>query len=206
MNEIQDGGVNQQLVRRFNITDVAAPAASMAPEVFPVTIVTPPSPEDAFLRQEILAAAGAFQAAVAGEYTHFKLLNVGLGSGNLVIVDRVILWSDLGAGVYIGATTGTATLANVHPSGCRDTRIAPTTTGRQTHAVLSSETNVGLPFATAGKRMLYVLTLANTPYTVPLDIVLVPGASLDLGLVTANQGLAVSLYWRERRAQPSELG
>jgi len=210
VNEINDGLVNQQLVRRFNIVDTAAPAGSMAPEVFPVYIVTPPSPEDEFLRGIYLCASSGYQGGVAAQYTHFRLLNVGLGSRNLIIVEEIEYYcTSNGADIVAGLSTGGATYGTIHPSGVRDTRIVPASTTRQTHGVFSSETNISPPLsAVTQKRLFWWTSLTATPSIYrPTSCVLTPGMSFDVGCAApVNVGLTVSIRWRERRAQPSELG
>lgn len=210
MNEINDGGINQQLVRRFNIVDTAAPAGSLAPEVFPVVLVTPPSLEDEFLRGVYLCAASGYQAATAAQYTHFRLLNVGLGSRNIIIVEDFDFYcTSNGADVVAGVTTGGATYGTIHPSGNRDTRLVPASTTRQTHGVFSSECNISPPLAAlTQKRLSWWTSLTATPsINRRADVVLVPGMSFDIACAApVNVGMTVSIRWRERRAQPSELG
>jgi len=206
MNEINDGGVNQQLTRRFNIVDTAAPAGSLAPEVFPVVQVTPPSIEEAYLRGEFLAAGCAPQVAGAAQYSNIRLANLA-GSNILCMVDRIIVNAGSVAAVYAGVSITTTLLSNVRSSGYRDTRIAPFATARGTIAVLSSETNISVPLSAAGSKLLLAqVQQVGVPYWYDTNIVLAPGRSFEIGLTDVNQYLFVTIFWRERRVQPSELG
>jgi hypothetical protein len=192
------------LARRFNIADSPSPAPSLAPEVFPVIIASDPSAEESLIRGIYLSNGGGLQAAGVGAYSHFRLANIA-GSQMLVILENVVYLTAGNADVAWGVEPITTLYANAHATGVRDTRITPSTVGRQCAAVLSSETNITLPCA-GGKRMGLMFCPSSVPQRQEFPMVIAPGTSFNIGTNTANITLYVYLQWRERRAQPSELG
>lgn len=204
MNGINDWGINQFLQRRLNITDAPAPASTLAPEVMPVVQVMPPSQEDAFLRGERLCAAATAVGALAANYSVVTLFNP-VGSGILVLVDDVILNS--------GSTTFSMlcylervqlpTFAT-QGSGVRDSRWGLAT--NRSAAVFAAGQTATAPniawiyFA----RPQVVAGLAPSRYN--LGCVLTPGTMLLLFPEIVNASQNSTIFWRERPAQPSELG
>lgn len=205
MNEIQDSGVNELLVRRFNIVDSPGPASTLAPEVMPVVLIAQPSEEEEYLRGVRIAAARAEVGAVVAQYPGIRLANP-TGSRTLVIVDDVFLCGLAASqSLDLGIVPITTPLnATVTGSGSRDSRIAPSTTPQQTVAAMSVGNGAATAFATVGKEMFRVSSVLSV--LLPIGIVLAPGFSFDMWGLGTGLGFIASIRWRERRAQPSELG
>lgn len=201
MNDIQDFGVAEQLSRRLNIVDTASPAPSLAPEVFAVVQVAPPSAEDEYLRGFLIESTSGFAPPVALQYTHVRLANLP-SSGNLVIVDKVHVYS--GADCQLGIGDVTTQLGNVNDSTIRDGRITPVASiVRQTQAVVSYESNIS-PMTSYAKRV--ALLPSTFPIQLDIAVVLRPGTSFEIATVDVNGSFYFNIFFRERRAQPSELG
>lgn len=203
MNEINDGGINQFLRQRLNIVDQAVPAGSLAPEVFPVIDAKPATLADEWLRQVLLCAGNGYSGPPgAATYNYIRLANLAT-SGMIVEVEDCILNYDTGSAVEIGVDQSTTLEANQATMGVRDTRLTPTIT-RQTFSVLSYGGNAAAPWGATAKRLYYLRLSSNI--TIPLGIILRPGTSVLIVPTVVNTAVYFSLRWRERKAQPSELG
>lgn len=204
-NEINDGGINSLLVRRLNVVDTPAPAGTVAPEVFPTFNVAPPSLEDDYLRGVFLAGGVAHQPGAAGQYANIRLANLP-GSGIITIVDRILVNAGSNGAILAGVSTTTTPFANVRQSGMRDARIRPFSTARGTLSVLSSETNISPPVSAVNSKLLAAWLQATTVLNqVEIGVVLPPGTSWEIGINDVNVYLFITVFFRERRAQPSEL-
>lgn len=198
-NTIQDGGINQLLQRRLN-TD-AAPAIAVAPEVFPVFPVGQYSSELRYLAGERLCGAAAVAVTGVGLLSGVHLRNP-LGSGVLAMVDMWQANTTSGSQLQTFLIPGIADLANVGSSIPLDTRNSLPVATRLTTCVFSTEATAGAP--AAARQMGQWLTNNNTCFW-PETVVLKPGDGWAMYGVAANLGFHLTLRWRERRAQPSEL-
>ncbi len=206
MNEIQDSGISQGIVRRLNIVDVAAPAPSLAPEVFPVYLVAPPSVEDSWLRSELICSGGVETAAVLAEYSATSVLNPAT-SGILAIIDEIVLTVQVGVGFVDGIVPTSAVLGGtLVASGARDGRLTPSTTTTQTQCGLYKGGGGAQSFAASGKALAQYFFPAAGTQIISLGYVIPPGYRYDIWCNTTNQLFIATIRWRERRAQPSELG
>lgn len=208
MNLIQDYGVNEFLARRLNITDSPAPANTLAPEVMPVILGVPPRYEDDFLRGERRAMSeGDCQGGVA-TYGVFRIYNPTF-SRTIVIVERVLAHSYTAgsfiyAGLGVAQSYGTVDMAGAGTTLC-DTRFGATATNAETVAI--AEKGFTTP-AFVGGPILFRLRSQVDMVIPPLDlgVVLAPGYALDFWTAATETGMQINLWFRERPAQPSELG
>lgn len=205
MNGINDFSLNQYLQRRLNIADSPAPASTLAPEIMPVLLAIPPSPEDLYLRGERLCAVTGVKAAVALEYSIATLSNP-TGSNILLMLDRIVYNTGTN-GVYFDhylERTNLPSMGAVNGS-VRDARWPLATGGARRHAAAfgcgSSATaphiNWGLLFQWKW--------IAGQPQTFNPEVVIPPGAMFIVYTNVVNSDLNIALFWRERPAQPSEL-
>jgi len=167
-------------------------------ELFPMIDVENVPAELLILGGTRLAFGGGIVAAVAAEVSKAQLFNP-VDSGHLITVTSAYLAPATGSiaiwGIGIiqfGALIGTQTF--------RDTRsLAPSLPVGS----ISQDTAVASVAATNQARV-----LANSTFKIedPNALaVLAPGSGFEMGLATANVGLAYSFHWRERPAEESEL-
>lgn len=204
MNGINDWGINQFLQRRLNITDSPAPAGTLAPEVMPVLQVAPPSQDDDFLRGVRRCGGATGIAALAANFSIITLFNP-TGSGILVLVDELILNSG-SAGTNIECYIERVQLPTMATQGSavRDSRWGLGAT--RTAAILAGGQTATAPniawiwfgrFAQSG---------IFPPSSYNIGAVLTPGSMLILYPSLVNVAINATIFWRERIAQPSELG
>jgi len=204
VNNINAFGVNQYLTRRLNISDTPVPAGSLAPEVFPVIDAKPPSIDDFYLRGERLCAFSGGVAAVAAQYGVLTLHNPA-NSGLIVTVDEFELSRFSGAWLYrTFVERFTLTALPIVASGVRDSRWG--TGASRTAAIVRMGTTV-TAYNPAWPRLSWPATDVAGYYRSPVDCVISPDHMWVLYTDDPNIDLFVAaLRWRERPAQPSELG
>lgn len=201
INQIQEGGTNEVLARRLNMTR-RDPAPALAPEIMPTFPVTEWSAELDYYGGRRRAAGYVVQAAVAAQYSGARLRNP-VGSRTLIVAELVIPRASP-TGVSIGLLPITADLASMGGSAPTDTRYPTTTAVTQTVGRVSC-TTAGTPsFTTAGRALINL----NSPSDRELALkwVLAPGFALDVWCDVVNIALGVSFLWTERAAQSNELG
>lgn len=207
MNGINDSGINQFLQRRLNVTDSPAPASTLAPEVMPVILAKEPNIEDYYLRGERLCSTWGVATGGVGTYGVWRLHNPA-NSGTLVILEKYnwflaagasSLYSGLGAGGALAPSGSLVALGSV----ALDTRFRASSTNLQTVAIAQSDT-LAVPAFTAGPIWTRSSDSVNLYKHAP--IVLAPGYCVDWWTAGTNVTFVLSLFWRERAAQPSELG
>lgn len=205
MNEIQDSGINQLLTRRLTITDGPAPASTLAPEVMPVILVAPPSQEDYLFRGDILCGGGGDIPAVVAEHNCISVYNPA-ASALFALIDEVMLVCGTAATFPAGISPLAGPLGGtLIASGYRDGRLAPSTTLTQTQCGLYKGSSGVTPFGTHGKQVAFWRLPADTILVNRPQIVIPPGYRFDVWCNTTNLAWHASIFWRERRAQPSEL-
>jgi len=205
-NGINDSALNQFLQRRLNITDSPAPAGSLAPEIFPVIQALAPSEDDHFLQGTRMCGAKCQVAAVAANYSGLILQNP-TGSGMIVCVDELVLGVG-GNGVMIHQfVEAVATMPGLGAlgAGVRDSRWGVTAATRSAAIFRAGNDPAAIPLSWIDVGEISTYT-ANLPVIFRPEVVLAPGSFYTARNVSVNQIFYASLKWRERRAQPSELG
>jgi len=206
MNGINEFGVNEFLSRRLNINDSPGPAGTLAPEVMPVLQVMPPSTEDDFLRGVRRCAAGDNISGVALEYGTAVLENPA-GSDTLIMLDQVIISRMENGLTTLHFVESTAFMPGVGARGTaiRDSRWNGTASSRST-AVFRMGTTATAPHIS----WTYALTpdwyAAASPQYFDMGVVLKPSTCYIIYTAAVANALGVQFLWRERPAQPSELG
>jgi len=204
MNGINDGGINQFLQRRLNVTDTPAPASTLAPEVMPVIEVQPPSQEDHFLRGTRICGQGMNQAAVAANYSVVILENPA-NSRAIVLLDWILLNTSATDGFvdcYLENSANSIPGIGAVGTGVLDGRWGLGT--NRSFAIFRAGLD---PVAPAISWITFARLRWNggNPYEVRLPITLSPGRVAMFRTDGVNQRLSMSLVWRERPGQPSEL-
>lgn len=205
MNGINDSGPNQFLQRRLNIADSPAPASTLAPEIMPIIDALPESQEAKYLRGERLCGVTLEQADVLGEYAVCTLSNPA-NSRALVMVDsvRVNFTTTTGLVKMYLEKVSLPTMGAVG-TAVRDSRWGPLTGSNRTLAIAANGSTAVAPNIAwvPFDEIRWVTT--DPSVTHPLSLVIEPGAMLVLYTNGTGQPLFVTLSWRERNAQPSEL-
>jgi len=203
---INDYGVNAFLARRLNINDTPAPASSLAPELMPVVLALPPSQEDRYLRGERLCGAVFSTSPLGANYSVATLQNPA-NSGMIVCVDAYIL-SNLLTNSSINFYLEKNNLPSLTQitTGVLDSRWNRSVGGTlRTFAVARVGVTTTAPNAAWVPFWAQGWTTGNTRLRNNLECVIEPGAMLIIYTADANSVLDISLLWRERPAQPSEL-
>lgn len=202
-NDLQGGNeANQVLQRRWGIQG-AAPAPTMASELFPMIALEVDRPEWHFLGNSRLSWANTILAASPGNFSISMLTNP-VGSGVIGVCERLVLGEEAGAdrsydievlaaGVIVAPTTTVRGFM-------RDSRLgwaAGFRTSMFAGTVLSA--------ALIGDQVLRYRVPANTSREVELDMVMGPGSSLHVIPGAINTNTRVGFVWRERAAIAEEL-
>jgi len=200
---INEGGGNQFLARRFNITDAFSPASTLAPEVMPVVQVYPPSQEDDYLRGTRRCGASGRQQAVAANYAVATLSNPA-GSGILVMLDEILV-NDTANGMAIEHYLERVALPAMGAvgSGVKDSRWPlPSSRTQARFGIGVTPTAPNIAWIYFSRTMFWT----NTPPIIQnAGIVIAPGSMYIAYVSFVNYTLDITLSWRERVAQPSEL-
>jgi hypothetical protein len=211
MNGIQDPGLNQLLTRRLNITDGPAPAGTLAPEIMPVMLVVPPRREDDFIRGEFNVTTEVKVAPVALKYGILRLYNPA-ASGVIAVIKRIRWYSstntqEMKATILAGASVLPEDDMNFNPTIALDTRIRPQSGVNFATALGCEAGAMAVPPGLALFSFCHLYMNTSGPMQ-PVDIgaVLTPGYAIDFWNASVAQQFLINVWWRERKAQPSELG
>ncbi len=189
-NEMQEGGYNEVLSRRFNMK-ISAPAPALVPEVGAGIIVENDRFEWGFLKRENAYSLQGFQAAVVGQKSFVRLSNIS--SNTIAVIDSLtlntgtLLWA---RSTIVGALGGVG--LNPRPTDFRN---------RQSSALQCAlGTTVGDPVneGVIGEQL-------NVGHR-PLNLVIAPNSELMFWQFTVNATLALTVTYRERSVSSSELG
>jgi len=206
MNGINDFALNQYLARRLNVTDSPAPANTLAPEVMPVLLALQPSQEDLYLRGERSCGVSSAVSALALNYSVITLSNPA-NSGMLVLLD----WMQLYFGTanhyqnHFLERVSLPAMGAVNGS-VLDSRWPLATGGARRHAAIVGAGNTVTAPNINWARFLNTRspgTLQNDQYNLGLTIA--PGSMYICYTEALASDIGLSLKWRERPAQPSEL-
>lgn len=200
INQIQGGRWDTFLRRLLPIKDRSI-APILASELVGQVVVQEWEPEFYKLRDENLCFGMAQRAAVAAEFSHVKIRNPDL-SGSMVILEQI--WVRLSAAGIIDMATGGVELAGFTAAATafRDLRSGVLTAGGVTVAELSSDTNVG---ALGGTSVARAALGTNEIVQLKFPVILPPATEFIIRAFTANVTMNVTILWRERGAEPSEL-
>lgn len=168
-------------------------------------------PEFFFLRDEKLLASNCGQAAVAGEFSACAIINPS-GSGQLVVVDRVLVRVTAATNVLAGFALQSAieaTLGTLIAVFGRDTRLTlPNFQATPGQGVATSTLRNGSDPATAFVVSQFenrLLQTANVDTDLALlPVIVEPGFGYVVIGATVNVGVSINAVWRERKVQPAE--
>lgn len=199
-NEVLEGSLNQLLAKRLGM-QVGSPSPAVAPELMPTLALEVDRLEWGYLKDERPCAGRAVQAAVAGVVSTAILANPA-NSGTLVVVETIEV-QNTGTNLdVILHFAPTATLVTLGPTTPRDSRFSNNAPTTNTVAILSHDATAALPVG--GKNVFRLGTTALGWQ--PFPFVLKPGTALEVRGITVNVALIANFQWRERAAQPGELG
>ena len=184
MPEIQVPEIVQKLRKRFSIKGTGS-ISTLAPELVGVILVEDLRDQESEWNP---CTAGGNRTPVAGELSHRGLWHPA-GSGKIVILDRIRV--RLATTGWYQLRRATVSLGNQQQGLTRDWR-------RHSAFAVCEETHntsvgvVGDVYNSAG--------LAADPGSqdVALGITIIPGSGLSVVAGTANIGLTVQWFWRER--------
>lgn len=198
-SELQQNRYDQLIRRVGNLKGPGSKVSEVLTELFPVFDVEHPPPELYILMATDICFAGGILTGLAGERPGFQLLNP-VGSSKILTVTSFVATSlTTGASVRWGVTN--AVLASgVGTETFRDTRkgITARPTGQ-----FRIESQVALIGNTAQAKV-----LASDPLLVTDSdglAILTAGIGFDVGSSVVADTFLVTIYWRERVAEPSEI-
>lgn len=191
-NEMQAGGYNEVLTRRFALQGAAASPA-LVPEVGAGLVIENDRPEWSYLMGENLFSHQVTVAAAVGFNSSVALISPA-SSSTIVVVKRII-------------ATGTGTLAlrllrrgDTSGPALNFSRYGLPRDGRFSGASSSALYVQNAAAVTATAQVLNALsTSEEQPW------ILKPGDTLLGWNVTANQAISMTYFWTERQAAPGEL-
>lgn len=193
-NEIQEGGLNQVLLRRLDIKgDVPAP--TVTPEITPGLVLENDRPEWGWLKGERLCSRYVSVGPVAAQ-TSYAQIYLPSTVTDIVIIEEIVSQTTnqfalarAGIGAGLGGW-GALTVAT------RDSRWA----ANRTSAILETTSTAA---AATLNPALGVVSGIGLSYDAPL--IVTPGTALVIYGLVVNQAVQFNLIWRERVAQYSEL-
>lgn len=202
-NEILQGRWNAILHKLANMKD-SAPAPQLASEIQPTINLENDRLEYAFLGGEKWCAAGAQIAAGGAGFMSEAVLMNPVGSGCLAVLEAVIVGRSTTGIFRIGWTDAAFVTGTGAPL---DSRNLPTAIGGSSAMSFSSRNNAAATIDVIfGAHRL----LANTTLVLPYRAVIhsqpaapARGIIVDAGAV--NEGVDVTMIWRERPVDASEL-
>lgn len=193
-NEMQSGGYNEVLTRRFALQGASASPA-LVPEVAAGLIIENDRPEWSYLRGEYrFAARGILGAPGVGNSNAIAIINP-VGSGLIVVISRVVATPGSGGisfGVFQSSAAAGVTLNLATTARQLDSRSPAT-------AATSLYTSQAVaPTGTPGVAVAGALDFQE-------PCILDPGALAIFWTRTTNQTLEGYFAFTERQAAPGEL-
>jgi len=198
-NEIQVGRFNGILHKLLDMKE-AAPAPSLAPDIFACLTLETDRPEWAFLGAVRLCSASGDQAAGAGAVSIFQLSNPA-GSGVIIVLESVNIWTVTTQLIYTHIASSSTGLPTTISTFFRDPRWGAPAAGAPAGLVTSS--NATSAFGNIIHRQQCPSTQSFGLELPP--VVLVPNSSIQFAGAAVNIRTACSIHWRERHLEPSEL-
>lgn len=173
----------------------------LLPDLMPVLPVVDPADAAQWLsrRERPYCMHIAQAAGGAGQYSYISLVNPA-GSHKLLVVEKVwgkasLAGLDLGCQILLGGSSSPSSTAT------RDTRGIAAANPQPSAGWLFARTLGAAPATTHWQ---WQLQLA--PGEVPIaPIILAPNSTMDLYGLTANVGMDLTIWWRERAVDNAEL-
>jgi len=190
-----------QLLRR--VCDLKGPGSKVVDslsELFPVIDVERVPGELLLLGGTSLCQGAAIVTGAVGERPRIQIFNP-VGSGKLVTVTTVYVSTTSGSNTVRWAINQTALTTGVGTEVFRDGRLR---VGSRPTAQIRTDSTVAITDANGIFQI-----LNNTPEIVEDSngvAVLPPGSGLEFGTADAAEQIIITFLWRERVAEPSELG
>lgn len=192
-NEIDEGGLNQLLVRRLGMK-TGSPAPTIAPELMPNITLENDRPEWGYLKGEMWCAGNFTVPLVAGQFGYVQFNNP-VSSRSICTIRHIenVFPGD----VFVSrAAYSTLAVGTTEYAGVCDLRFRFRTMQLQTQRF-----NVAAVPADQGRFAL--LNGVNVKYDAP--IVLTPGSLCRVEATTAAQDISFNVIWYERPASDGEL-
>lgn len=199
VNEIQVGRYNGLLHKLLDMKE-AAPAPTLAPDIFAVLALEADRPEWAFLAGIKLCSASVNIAANAGFPSIMQLSNPP-GSGIIVIVSKGNAWRNSDGVILVDISSTSTGLPVSVNHFVRDPRWGAPGGVSPTAVVTSS--NAIAAFGPTIERVHQELQASSSHLTFP-PLMLTPNSSVQIATADNNTGLVASLHWEERHLEPSE--
>lgn len=197
MGRVQTAQFDNLIRRLYSIKGGGSELSETLGDVFPILDLENLPSELLLLRGWHLFGRHATQIAVVAQLTGLQVVNPA-DSGAIVVVDKIIINSELGGNITIGTTL--APFAVTISTQRRDTRNPVLNLA---NARIGGSNNVG---AAAEGGLLELAADVDRELTVPNGLaVLGPGTAFSVVSAVVNSNLQVSFYGRERQAEPSEL-
>jgi len=205
-NEILAGRFNKALVKLFNMKSApAAPAAALGSEIIPAIQMYYANECRVLEGWQRFAAAFSAAAGGAGNMTIIQVLNPA-GSKTVVVFEKALFSNNNAATTFCLVTYGITGIGIGGGSGQSnvglDNRGIPSST-----LLATSKNNTA-----AGQNGIAILKaplLANTNLelivTDDQELTLLPGSFYQFGTNTLNQSVDITVTWRERPLEDSEL-
>lgn len=161
--------------------------------------------EERILEGWNIYSSSAIQSAVAANFSACNIRNP-LGSNVVVVIEKITSATSVAAqmDLAVASSPNGADLAGAVPGRPRvDTRIVSGNVSVVTRDAPATDPETGYLVAAS------TFQLANTPYdwivTAAQEMVLTPGVNLRVVNRLVNTNLYVTLFWRERAMEASEL-
>jgi len=201
VSKIEIGRYSEQLRRMFGMKGQETVSSELSPEVSPTIQLEGPGAEWNFLKQVRDCAFGNTVIGAVGFTTKWRFRNP-VDSGIIAVMEAWELTPTLLAGMSINGNAQTVDLPTASIAAVTDGRWGTITASRPTVIVSSSNAQATGP---AGESFAEAVRLGSTAWLYDQEIVLVPGAVLDIGLVSTNIDARIWARWRERQIPALEL-
>ena len=197
MGRVQTGQFDNLIRRLYSIKGGGSELSETLGDLFPTLDLENLPIELLLLRGWHTFARHATQIAVAAQATALQLLQPD-GRTSIVVVDKIVINSELGGDISIGTNLG---LFPVTISTRRTDTRNPVLD--MSNAQIGGTNNAGFG-ATGG--LLNLAAGVDREFEVPHGLaVLGPGGAFSVVSSTVDSDLSVSFFGRERDAEPSEL-
>lgn len=196
MAKIETAKYSDLLRRWLSMAGVSSVSSELSPEISPVFVLENSLPEWAYLKNEKLLAFHFSVGADAILRSTARMRNA-TATGVIAVCTHIVVSTNLLTNVNVFRNEA-GPLPNPTQIVARDTRWG----SLETSALTGSQDNV----APTGDFFLTWRLAANSPQTFPMEFVLTPGFSLDVGTDDANVAMRGAIFFRERRMAELERG
>lgn len=202
-NEILEGSLNQVLLSRLAMQGTA-PVPALMPEMNAAIVLENDRSEWGYIKRELHSSGWGVQAALAANYSIIRLNNPP-SSNVLAVVTLIAVQNAQQTRVLliprsVAAGVGVPNLPTPQFSAPTDARVFVLAPTQRTTLALSAGTSAA--FYPSSSQLMRLPANGRSE----VEIVLCPGSAIDMTGETLNSQQEVLVAWRERRAEPGELG